>query len=119
MPQQALPGLRILDLSDSIAGAYCTRLLADLGAEVILVEPPDGHPLRRTGPFPGDVPHPEKSGLFLHFCANKRSVVLDLAAPEGRARVRALAAEGRPRGREPPAVDACAGGGWIPRRSWR
>ena len=93
MPEQALPGLRILDLSDSIGGAYCTRLLADLGADVLLVEPPDGHPLRRTGPFPGDVSHPEKSGLFLHFCANKRSVVLDLATPEGRANVRALAAE--------------------------
>ena len=93
MPEQALAGVRVLDLSDSIAGAYCTRLLADLGAEVIVVEPPDGHPLRRTGPFPDDEPHPEKSGLFLHFCANKRSAVLDFAVPEGRANVRALAAE--------------------------
>ena len=93
MPEEALAGARVLDVSDSIAGAYCTRLLADLGADVLLVEQPDGHPLRRAGPFPGDAPHREKSGLFLHFCANKRSVVLDLAMPEGRDRVRALAAE--------------------------
>ena len=93
MPEESLAGVRVLDLSDTIAGAYCTRLLADLGAEVFLVEQPDGHPLRRTGPFPGGVRHPEKSGLFLHFCANKRGAVLDFATPEGRARARELAAE--------------------------
>ena len=93
MPEEALVGVRVLDLSDTIAGAYCTRLLADLGAEVFLVEQPDGHPLRRTGPFPGGARHPEKSGLFLHFCANKRGAVLDFATPEGRARARELAAE--------------------------
>ena len=118
MAEQALAGARVLDLSDSIAGAYCTRLLADLGAEVIVVEPPDGHPLRRTGPFPGDVPHLEKSGLFLHFCANKRSVVLDPATPAGRARVRAW----------PPRPTSWSRAarrrrlrrrGWTPRRSWR
>ena len=92
MPEEALAGVRVLDLSDSIAGAYCTRLLADLGADVILVEQPDGHPLRRTGPFPGGVRHPEKSGLFLHFCANKHGVVLDFATLDGRARARELAA---------------------------
>ena len=53
--QTALDGVNVLDLSESIGGAYCTKLLADLGASVILVERPgSGHPLRRAGPFPKD-----------------------------------------------------------------
>ena len=56
MPDSALEGIRIVDLSQGIAGPYCTKLLADLGAEVIKVEPPDGDYTRRLGPFPGDVP---------------------------------------------------------------
>ncbi|MEE9285788.1 MAG: CoA transferase [Dehalococcoidia bacterium] len=78
MPQQALAHLNVLDLSLDIGGAYCTKLLADLGATVLMVEPPHGHPLRRAGPFPDDEPHPEKSGLFLYYCANKHGVSLDL-----------------------------------------
>ena len=46
----ALDGLRVLDLSDDIAGQYCGRLLADYGAEVILVEPPEGSSLRQAPP---------------------------------------------------------------------
>ena len=64
----ALSGINILDLSESIGGAYCTKLLADLGAETLLVERPEtGHPLRHTGPYAND-PHIEKSGLFLYYC---------------------------------------------------
>ncbi len=63
LTDSALGGLRVIDLSQGIAGPYCARLLADLGAEVIKVEPPDGDFTRRLGPFPGDVPDPEKSGL--------------------------------------------------------
>ena len=93
MPDQALSHLNVLDLSLDIGGAYCTKLLADLGATVLLVEPPEGHPLRRAGPFPNDEPHPEKSGLFLHYCANKHATTLDLTRPQHRDMLLDLAAQ--------------------------
>ena len=81
---QPLSDLRVLDLTHGIAGPYCTKLLADFGADVIKVERPDtGDFARSLRPFPQDVPHPEKSGLFLHLNTNKRSVVLDLKTRQG------------------------------------
>ena len=75
MPEGALADITVLDLTHHIAGPYCTKLLATYGAEVIKIERPGtGDPARQTGPFPGDVPHPEKSGLFLHLNTNKQSV---------------------------------------------
>ena len=69
----ALDGVNVLDLSDSIGGAYCTKLLADLGASVILVERPgSGHPLREAGPFPKE-PDIESSGLFLYTEPTRRA----------------------------------------------
>ena len=85
MAEAALAGVRVVDLSQGIAGPYCTKLLADLGAEVIKVEPPAGDYTRRLGPFPGDAPDPEKSGLFIHLNGNKKSVVLDIDTDDGRA----------------------------------
>ena len=76
--EQALYGLRVLDLSQGVAGAYCSKLLADLGADVIKAEPPDGDCLRGIGPFPGGEPDLERSGLFLHLNANKRGIVLNV-----------------------------------------
>ena len=91
--QQALDGVNVLDLSNSIGGAYCTKLLADLGAEVVLVERPgSGHPLRHTGPYSGE-PGTESSGMFLYYGANKRSIVCDLESEAGRGRVLGLASE--------------------------
>jgi CoA:oxalate CoA-transferase len=85
MPPQALDDLLVLDLTHYIAGPYCTKLLADYGARVIKIERPDGgDPCRRLGPFPDDVPHPEKSGLFLHLNTNKESVTLNLKLLRGR-----------------------------------
>ena len=79
MPRGALAGLNVLDFTHYVAGPYCTKLLADYGADVIKVErPPDGDGARRIGPFPGDEPDSEKSGLFLHLNTNKRSIVLDV-----------------------------------------
>lgn len=79
MPESALSGLKVLDFTHYVAGPYCTKLLADYGADVIKVErPPDGDGSRRMGPYPGDEPHPEKSAQFLHLNTNKRGVVLDL-----------------------------------------
>ncbi len=87
----ALDGVNVLDASDSIGGAYCTKLLADLGATVALVERPDGgHPLRRVGPFAGEA-HIEKSGMFSYYAANKNSIAVDLRSDEGRDRFRSLA----------------------------
>jgi crotonobetainyl-CoA:carnitine CoA-transferase CaiB-like acyl-CoA transferase len=75
----ALDDLRVLDLSVGVAGAYASKLLADLGASVVKVEEPSGDPVRTVGPFPGDVVDPEKSGLFLYLNAGKHGCVLDLA----------------------------------------
>ena len=90
---RALDGVNVLDLSDSISGAYCTKILADLGAEVLLVERPgSGHPLRQVGPFAAG-PDLESSGMFLYYGANKRSVTCDLDSEVGRERVLGLAAK--------------------------
>ena len=62
----------------------CSRALADLGADVIKVEPPGGDPARFAGPFPNDQPHREKSGRFLSLNANKRGITLDTDSPSGR-----------------------------------
>lgn len=56
-----LDGVKVLDLSEDIAGSFCGRLLADYGADVLKLEPPTGASLRRMGPFFGDDPHPEKA----------------------------------------------------------
>lgn len=84
MPQQALSGLKVLELSEFISGPYCGRLLAGLGAEVIKVEKPHtGDKSRAWGPFVQDAPHPEKSGLFLFLNMNKKSITLDVETAAG------------------------------------
>jgi len=68
-----------------VAGPYCTKLLADLGAEVIKVEEPGaGDEARSRGPFLNDIPHRERSGLFFYVNTNKLGVTLDLGNAEGR-----------------------------------
>lgn len=79
-----LAGFRVLDLATE-KGTYTGRLLADLGADVIKVEPPCGDDTRRYPPFAGDAPHPEKSLFFLFYNLNKRSVTLNLEHLQGRA----------------------------------
>jgi len=94
MTQQALAGLRVVECGHMISAAYATKLMADLGADVIKVEPPrHGDPARTRGPFPGGTPHPERSGLFLYLNTNKRGVTLDLQQPDGQALLRRLAAD--------------------------
>ncbi len=79
-------GLRIIELGSGISAAFGARLLADFGADVIKVEPPGiGDESRKAGPFPGDVPHPEKSGLFLYLNFGKRSITLDVESVSGAA----------------------------------
>ena len=91
MPNGALSGLKVLDFTHYIAGPYCAKLLADYGADVIKVESPTGDGARRIGPFPDDVSHPEKSGLFLHLNTNKRGIVIDLKRPDAAGIVERLA----------------------------
>lgn len=83
-----LSRLRVLDLSQVLAGPYCTRLLADAGAEVIKIESPDGDPSRRLPTIVGE----NHSGYFLWLNCGKKSVVADLRTEEGRELVRSLAA---------------------------
>ena len=88
----ALSHIRVVDFTTHVAGPYCTKLLADYGADIIKVELPGvGDSGRRMGPFPNDIPHPEKSGLFLHLNTNKRSITLDLKSSAGRKIASALA----------------------------
>ena len=81
--QGALSGLRVLDLTGRMGG-YCGLLLANLGAEVVLIEPPGGDPMRREGPFKNDHPHPEQSLSFAAYHTNKRGVILNLEDDEDR-----------------------------------
>jgi crotonobetainyl-CoA:carnitine CoA-transferase CaiB-like acyl-CoA transferase len=72
----ALGHLRVVEAGD-IPASYATRWLADLGADVIKVEPPGGDPSRLLPPFAGKIEHPERSLTFLHANTNKRSIALD------------------------------------------
>ncbi len=71
----AFEDLRVLDLSDRLSGAYCARLFGDYGADVLLLEPPEGHPLRSEPPFLDDVPGPDRSLVHAYVNANKRSLI--------------------------------------------
>jgi crotonobetainyl-CoA:carnitine CoA-transferase CaiB-like acyl-CoA transferase len=73
-----LDGVRVLDLTTGIDGPFCTRLLTGLGAETIKIEPPEGDPTRRLGPFPDGRPDIEMSALFAYLNGGKRSITLDL-----------------------------------------
>ena len=73
-----LSGISVVECGEGVAASFATKLMADLGADVIKVEPPEGDWTRRYGPFPGNQPDPEKSGLFIYLNANKRGVTLDL-----------------------------------------
>ncbi len=73
-----------------MSAACAAKVLADLGADVVKVEPPEGDPLRRRGPFPRDQANPETSGVFLFLNANKRGVTLDLHRSEDRGAFGAL-----------------------------
>ncbi|HXK22925.1 MAG TPA: CoA transferase [Myxococcota bacterium] len=89
MPATPLSHLRVLDLTD-LRGALAGRLLADLGAEVVKLEPPGGDADRLRPPFAGGVAAKDRSLAFLYRHANKRGATLDLATVEGRARLAEL-----------------------------
>lgn len=80
-----LHGLRVLDLTQALAGPYCTMLLADLGADVVKVEPPGGDMTRTMGPFTDEDTERSYGGYFASVNRGKRSIVLDLKDPVDRA----------------------------------
>jgi crotonobetainyl-CoA:carnitine CoA-transferase CaiB-like acyl-CoA transferase len=79
-----LTQLQVLDLCRDLAGSYCGRLFAGMGASVVKVEPPGGDPMRSASPFRHGKPSLEAGGLFLHLNAGKRGVTLDLESDSGR-----------------------------------
>ncbi|MFH1381629.1 MAG: CoA transferase [Chloroflexota bacterium] len=84
MTQGALTGLKVIEFGEFISGPYCGKLLADLGAEVVKIEKPGlGDKSRDWGPFPQDIPHPEKSGLFLYLNTNKLGATLNVGTAAG------------------------------------
>jgi crotonobetainyl-CoA:carnitine CoA-transferase CaiB-like acyl-CoA transferase len=88
---RALEGVRVLDLGNERI-AFATRILADLGADVILVEPPQGGAVRRLAPFLDDQPGPERGYQHLYLNANKRSAAIDLNDAAAADRLRGLVA---------------------------
>jgi benzylsuccinate CoA-transferase BbsE subunit len=87
----ALSDLRVLDLSD-LKGALCAKLLGDMGADVIKIEPPGGDAMRTIGPFLDGTPHRDRSLLFWFYNTSKRGIILDVHQPAGQEIFRQLAA---------------------------
>ncbi len=88
--QGPLAGLRVLELADE-KGQFCGKLLGDLGADVVKIEPPGGEACRHAGPFLDDIPHPERSLAFWYYNTSKRGITLDLGTADGRQLFRRLA----------------------------
>ena len=86
-----LAGLRVLELADE-KGQFCGKLLGDLGADVVKLEPPGGEPNRQIGPFLDDVPHPERSLSFWYYNTSKRGITLNVETADGRQLFARLAA---------------------------
>jgi crotonobetainyl-CoA:carnitine CoA-transferase CaiB-like acyl-CoA transferase len=84
MVEYALSDVKVLDVTQRIAGPYCTKLLSSFGAEVIKIEEPgEGDETRKMAPFFEDEPHPEKSGAFLYLNTSKKSITLNLKNETG------------------------------------
>ena len=84
MSERVFSGVKILDLTQGIAGPYCTKLFASFGAEVIKVERPNfGDITREMGPFPNDEYDLEKSGTFFYLNTNKKSITLNVQSKKG------------------------------------
>lgn len=88
-----LAGLHVVEIATEISGPYATKLLADLGAEVVKIEPPAGDPLRRWGPFPSSTVDTNRCGLFEYLNAGKTGATLDLSATNDLAAARDLIAQ--------------------------
>jgi crotonobetainyl-CoA:carnitine CoA-transferase CaiB-like acyl-CoA transferase len=87
----ALTGIRVIELGHERI-AFAAKLLADMGADVVVVEPPGGAPMRRHEPFVDDRPDPERSLTWWHYNTSKRGIVLDWRQRQGRETLQALIA---------------------------
>ena len=87
--ESLLSPYRVLDLTDE-RGLLCGKILGDLGADVVQIEPLGGSPARQVGPFYDDDPTPHKSLYWWAYCANKRGITLNLEHADGRALLRRL-----------------------------
>ena len=87
-----LGGALVVECGQGVSASFAAKLLSQLGAEVIKVEPPQGDVTRTRGPFPEDRPDPNRSGLFMYLNANKLGVTLDLTADADRERFHGLLA---------------------------
>jgi crotonobetainyl-CoA:carnitine CoA-transferase CaiB-like acyl-CoA transferase len=85
-----LEGIRVIDLTQMLAGPFCTQMLADQGADVIKIEPPQGDSSRNLGPYRADDATRRIGGYFASVNRNKKSVVIDLKAEDGRTLLRRL-----------------------------
>jgi len=92
MTSELLKGFRMLDLTDE-KGALCGKMFADMGAEVIKVEPPSGCSTRSIPPFLEDIPGPDRSLYAIAYHTGKKSVTANLDSTEGRALVADIAAQ--------------------------
>jgi crotonobetainyl-CoA:carnitine CoA-transferase CaiB-like acyl-CoA transferase len=80
-----LDDVRVVELTNSLSGAFCSKLLADQGADAVKIEAPGrGDAARYEPPFIEGKPHPDRGSLFLVFNTNKRSITLDVGTPTGR-----------------------------------
>ncbi len=104
-----LDGVRVLDASGRI-GSYCGKLLADLGADVILVELPIGHDLRRSPPFRDVGVGARESLMFAYYNLNKRGITLNWTSAEALPLLRRAGPQGR---RGNPVTNGSTAGGWL------
>ena len=88
----AIDGIRVVEVEEGTTLAHAGKLLRDLGAEVIKIEPPGGDAVRTHGPFPSDEPDPAHSGMFIFLNGGKQGNRLDLETAEGRAGLVSLVA---------------------------
>ena len=88
-----LAGIRVVECGQGVSAAYAAKMLADVGADVVKVEPPNGDVTRRRGPFPDDRADVDSSGLFTYLNANERGVSADFETAEGQAFLHRLLAD--------------------------
>ena len=89
-----LADVKAIELTGSLSGAFCAKMLADMGADTLKIEPPGrGDPARMAPPFLGGVPHADSSSTFLAYNTNKRGITLDVTGEAGQVLLKRLAAD--------------------------